>query len=117
MGYNFTCDDTLPKLLKWLDKHKQRKSFEKVKMPNYARDSKFDKVFTHNSIEYATASQKVCDDFYKKGDSQKRASVSKDKKQTQKSKKRKTSHKQITQKLKKRLTDSKTKKRNTPGRK
>ena len=120
-GYNFTCDDTLPKLQKWLDKHKQRKSFEKVKMPNYARDSKFDKVFTHNSIEYATASQKVCDDFYKKGDSQKRASVSKAKKSMQRNLKAKkgvsisqkvsNGHKHITHKQKKRISSSKTKKR------
>ena len=116
-GFNFTCDDTLSKLGKWLDKHKHRKSFAKVKMPNYARQSPFNNIYTRNSIEYATASQKVCDDFYKKGDSQKRASVSKDKKQTQKSKKRKTSHKQITQKLKKRISDSKTKKRKSSGRK
>lgn len=111
-GYNFTCDDTLSKLQVWLDKHKHRKSFTKVKMPNYARDSKFDKVFTHNSIEYATASQKVCDAIYKNADNKAKTNtrLAKSKKQSQ-SKARKQTHKQITPKLKKRLTDSKTKKR------
>lgn len=116
-GYNFTCDDTLSKLQVWLDKHKHRKSFTKVKMPNYARNSQFNNIYTHNGIEYATASQKVCDAIYKKSGHKKVTTTYKGKKQTQKSKTRKTSHKQITQKMKKRLTDSKTKKRTAPGRK
>ena len=116
--YNFTCDDTLSKLQKWLDKHKERKSFEKVKMPNYARNSKFDKVFKGNYIENATASQKVCDAFYAKpGDikqskSKKSSLVKKVIKgaKTKKVKKAKqVAHKEITQKLKKRLS-AKTKK-------
>lgn len=113
-GYNFTCDDTLPKLQKWLDKNKYRKSFEKVKMPNYARDSKFNTVFTRNSIEYATASQKVCDAFYKKEvPASKHVTAIKHATNGDKSKKSKkakqATHKLITHKLKKKLS-GKTKK-------
>lgn len=113
-GYNFTCDDTLSKLQKWLDKNKYRKSFEKVKMPNYARDSKFNTVFTRNSIEYATASQKVCDAFYKKSESgSKHVTAIKHATKGDKSKKSKkakqVTHKLITHKLKKKLS-GKTKK-------
>ena len=110
-GFNFTCDDTLAKLAKWLDKHKQRKSFAKVKMPNYARQSPFNHIYTRNGVEYATESQKVCDAIYKKADSKSETDsrLAKHRKQSQ-SKTRKQTHKQITQKLKKRLSDSKTKK-------
>lgn len=64
---NHTCDDTLTKLLEWLDKHKTLKSFTKVKMPNYAKDSKFNPIISKqiNNLEQAIESQKVCDEFYK----------------------------------------------------
>jgi len=119
-GFNFTCDDTLSKLAKWLDKNKHRKSFAKVKMPNYARQSPFNHIYTHNGVEYATESQKVCDAIYKKAENKDKAKthLAKRKKKVQsQSKARKTSHKQITHKLKKRLSGSKTKKRKTVGRK
>ncbi len=105
--YNFTCDDTLTKLQKWLDMHKALKSFEKVKMPDYARDSKFNKVFTENYIESATASQKVCDAFYAKPDDtipqkHKKSSLVKKVIEGAKTKKAKqVAHKEIRYKLKK----------------
>lgn len=119
-GFNFTCDDTLSKLAKWLDKNKHRKSFAKVKMPNYARQSPFNNIYTHNGVEYATESQKVCDEIYKTAENKAKANtrLAKSKKKIQsQSKARKSSHKQITHKLKKRLSGSKTKKRPAPGRK
>jgi hypothetical protein len=63
---NHTCDDTLKKLMQWLDKHKTVKSFAKVKMPNYAKDSKFNLIISKygNKLEQAIESQKVCDALY-----------------------------------------------------
>jgi hypothetical protein len=104
-GFNFTCDDTLTKLAKWLDKHKHRKSFAKVKMPNYARQSPFNHIYTRNGVEYAIESQKVCDAIYKNADAKTKRNT-----HLSKTKKRLAMDKQITHKLKKRVTDSKTKK-------
>lgn len=104
-GFNFTCDDTLSKLAKWLDKHKHRKSFAKVKMPNYARQSPFNHIYTRNGVEYATESQKVCDAIYKNADS-------KSKKYTRLAKKERSelqSHKHM-HTLRGKLSDNKSKK-------
>jgi hypothetical protein len=116
--YNFTCDDTLSKLQKWLDKHKHRKSFVNVKMPNYARDSKFNEIITPTASGLAVESQMICNDRHKKNESSskhKKHSVSKHVTNTHYDKTKKTkkanlsTHRQITHKLKKKLS-SKTKK-------
>ena len=116
-NYNFTCDDTLSKLQKWLDKHKHRKSFVNVKMPNYARDSEFNKIKLY-SKQRAIESQQVCKDRHKKNESSskhKKHSISKHVTNTHYAKSKKTkkanlsSHRAITHKLKKKLS-SKTKK-------
>lgn len=101
-GFNFTCDDTLAKLSKWLEKHKHRKSFAKVKMPNYARNSPFNHIYTRNGVEYATESQKVCDAIYKEADS-------KTKKNTRLEKSKKQSHKHM-HTLRSKLSSNKSKK-------
>jgi hypothetical protein len=66
-NFNYTCDDTLKKLMKWLDKHKNMKSFTNIKMPNYAKNSIFNTIIVDktNPLEKAVEIQKKCNLFYK----------------------------------------------------
>lgn len=64
---NMYCDDTLKKLVDWLDKNKTVKSFNSIKLPNYAKSAPLNKIKSFNNpIDYVTNIEKHCQAQYKK---------------------------------------------------
>ena len=65
-NYNMYCDDTLKKLVDWLDKNKAVKSFKNIKLPNYAKSALVNKLKSvTNPVDYVTNIEKHCQSQYK----------------------------------------------------